>query len=131
MAVIGRQVNGVGDYRAKVRVLSTGAVAIYLGKTVDATETVFSSVTVSGLTYAAGETLNLRMQVTGTASTSLKAKIWKSTASEPANWTLSATDNTSGLQTVGSVGLYSYLSGSATDAPVVVSYDNFSVGVPQ
>lgn len=48
-SAIGRNVNGVGFYSAKVRVLATGAVQVYLLKTVGGTETVFSSQTVSGL----------------------------------------------------------------------------------
>jgi PKD repeat protein len=131
VSVIGRSVSGAGDYRAKVRVLAGGAVSLSLVKMIGTTETTLTSTTVSGLTYVAGETLNIRMQVTGTSPTSLKAKVWKSTAAEPASWTLTATDSASELQTAGSAGLYSFLSSSATNAPVVISYDDFWVGVPQ
>ena len=131
VSVIGRSVSGAGDYRAKVRVLAGGAVSVSLVKMIGTTETALSSTTISGLTYAAGETLNIRMQVTGTSPTSLKAKVWKSTATEPASWTLTATDSASELQAAGSAGLYSFLSGSATNAPIIISYDDFWVGVPQ
>jgi PKD repeat protein len=131
VSVIGRSVSGAGDYRAKVRVLSTGAVSLSLVKTVGTTETALTSTTISGLTYAAGDTLNIRLQVAGTSPTNLKAKVWKSAAAEPGGWMLTATDSTSDLQAPGSAGLYSFLSGSATNAPVAISYDNFWVGVPQ
>ena len=84
ISVIGRSVAGAGDYRAKVRVLSTGAVSLSLVKMVGTTETALTSATIPGLTYAAGESLNIRLQVSGTSPTSLKSKVWKSTAAEPA-----------------------------------------------
>ena len=40
---------------------------------------------------------------------------------------MTATDTTAALQNPGAVGLYTYLSGSATNLPFVVSYDNFRV----
>ena len=46
---------------------------------------------------------------------------------EPAAWNLTATDTTAALQNPGAVGLYTYLSGSATNLPFTVSYDNFRV----
>ena len=131
ISVIGRSVSGVGDYRAKVRVLSTGAVSLSLVKMIGTTETALTTVTVPGLTYVAGDTMNIRLQVVGTSPTTVKAKVWKSTAAEPGGWTSSTGDTTSELQTAGAVGLYSFLSGSATNAPVVVTYDNFMAGVPQ
>ena len=88
VSVIGRSVSGVGDYRAKVRVLSTGAVSLSLVKMIGTTETALTTTTVPGLTYTAGDTLNIRLQVVGTSPTNLKAKVWKSTAAEPGSWTL-------------------------------------------
>ena len=131
VSVIGRSVGGVGDYRAKVRVLSTGAVSLSLVKMMGTTETALTTTTVSGLTYTAGDTLNIRLQVVGTGPTNLKAKVWKSTAAEPDSWTTTVSDSTSGLQAAGAAGLYSFLSGSATNAPVVISYDQFWAGVPE
>jgi len=127
VSLIGRQVTGA-DYRAKVRVASTGAVAIWLVKTQGGSETVLASTTVAGLTYAAGDTLNLRLQVSGTSPSSLKVKAWTSGRSEPTSWTLSGTDSTAALQSAGSIGLYSFLSGSATNGPVVPFYDALWAG---
>lgn len=124
-SVIGRSVGTAGSYQAKLRVQSSGAVSLTLVKVVGGTETALSTTTVPGLTYAAGETLQVQFQVTGTSPTTLRAKVWKSTAAEPTSWTATSSDSTSGLQAAGSVGLYSYLSGSTTNAPVVVSYDDF------
>lgn len=128
-SAIGRNVSGVGFYSAKVRVLSTGAVQVYLLKTVGGTETVFSSQTVSGLTYAAGDTLKLRLQVSGNGTTALKVKLW-STGGELTAWTLSTTDTTAALQAAGSVGVSTYVSGSSTNLPIVYTFDNLVVPAP-
>lgn len=129
VSVIGRQVSAGNDYRAKARVASDGTVALWLIKTVDGTESVLGSVTVPGLTYNAGEKLSFRVQVSGTDSTTFKAKVWNSTVVEPASWTLSTTDSTSVLQAAGTAGLYSYLTSSQTSGTVTYSYDAFMVGV--
>lgn len=128
-SAFGRSVQGVGSYGAKVRVLSTGAVQLYLLKTIGTTETVFASQTVPGMTYAAGGTLKMRLQVTGTDATTLRVKLWSS-GNEPASWNLSTTDSTSGLQAAGSIGLSTYVSGSSTDLPIVYTFDNLVVPAP-
>jgi hypothetical protein len=43
---------------------------------------------------------------------------------------LSTTDASSGLQVAGGVGLVTYLSGSSTNFPIVVSFDDLVVTVP-
>ncbi|MFT4297059.1 MAG: PKD domain-containing protein [Micropruina sp.] len=128
-SAIGRNVAGAGSYSAKVRVLSTGAVQLYLVKTVSGTETVLSSQTVPGLTYAAGSTLKIRLQVTGSGTTALKVKLW-SAGNEPTAWSLSSTDSTASLQAAGGVGIYGYVSGTSTDLPVLFSFDNLVVPAP-
>jgi len=125
VSAIGRLVSTGNDYRAKVRVLSTG-VTVYLARTVGGTETVLSTTTVSGLTVSPGEVLQLRVQVTGNGTTTIRAKAWKG-ATEPTSWTSSTTDTTAALQGAGAVGLYTYLSGSTTNGPVVFSYDGLLV----
>jgi hypothetical protein len=64
--------------------------------------------------------------VEGTTTTTLRLKVWPSTAAEPAAWQVTSTDTTASLQGAGSVGLIAYLSGSATNAPLVARFDDFS-----
>ncbi|MFT4216806.1 MAG: PKD domain-containing protein [Micropruina sp.] len=128
-SAFGRSVQGVGSYSAKVRVQPSGAVQLYLLKTIGSTETVFVSQTVSGLTYTTGETLKMRLQVTGTDSTTLRVKLWSS-GNEPTAWNLSTTDSTASLQAAGSVGLNTYVSGTSTSLPIVYSFDNLVVAAP-
>ncbi len=117
---------GNSEYLATARLLAGGAVLVRVSKNVAGTTTVLRSVTVSGMSYTAGDTLNLRFDVTGSASVVVGAKIWKSGTSEPAAWQVTATDTSSPLG-AGSIALYPYLSGSSTNAPVVVSYDDLKV----
>lgn len=127
VSAIGRNVNGVGDYRTKVRIAANGAVSVWLLRTVGGVETSFASATPAGLTYTPGEKLNLRLQVAGTGTTSLKVKAWESTSQEPTAWTLTAADGSSGLQRPGSVAVYGYTAGSSTSGSVVVSYSQLQV----
>ena len=66
----------------------------------------------------------MRLQVTGSSPTTVRAKVWRAATAEPASWTATATDATAGLQGAGGVKLYSYLSASATNAPVKVLVDD-------
>ncbi|WP_295817683.1 PKD domain-containing protein [uncultured Microbacterium sp.] len=127
-SAIGRQVDAANDYRAKVRVASTGAVAVWLTRTVAGTETVLTSLTIPNTTVTAGDALSIRFQVSGANATSLKAKVWRTATAEPASWTLTSSDATPALQVPGVVGINSYLSASATAVPVQYSYDGFWAG---
>ncbi len=124
-SVVARR-NGTSDYRVKVIATAT-ATTLYLTRTVNGTETVLSSQAVSGLVYAPGDVLNVRFQAEGSTTTTLRAKIWKTGTSEPSAWRLTSTDTTASLQSAGSVGFYSYLSGSATNGPVTLIVQDVSV----
>ncbi|WP_235529248.1 PKD domain-containing protein [Phycicoccus sp. Root101] len=131
VSLIGRRVSASVDYRAKVRMASNGQVTLWLVRNTGGTETLISSSTISGLAYAAGDQLRVRTQVTGTSPTTVRAKVWKSTATEPASWTLTTADSTAGLQVPGSAGVWAYLSGTTTNIPVVYGIDQFWVGPPR
>ncbi|MEC5180616.1 PKD domain-containing protein [Arthrobacter sp. CG_A4] len=130
LSVIGRSIGGQGDYRAKVNLLANGGVTlgIFRVNTAGVGTMVAAESVVPGLSYQVGDVLNLRMQVTGTFPTSVKAMVWKAGTNEPAAWLKMGTDSTAGLQGPGSVGVFSYLSGSATGSPVIASWDNWWAG---
>ena len=120
ISVMGRRV-GSDDYRARVKILSGGTVQLQLlrgGTTLQAS-------TIAGLSYATNDQLQVRLQVFGTAPTTIRAKVWATGAVEPTNWQLSRTDSTAALQNAGSIGLAVYLSGSAT-TPMTVAFDDLS-----
>lgn len=121
-----------GDrYFADVRIQSTGAVAVNLGRTVGGTETTLQTRTVTGLTAVAGQLLQVRVQATGTAPTTFRMKVWAAGQPEPEAWTASITDTTAALQAPGGIGLRTYLSGSATNAPVTGLFDDLEVRTTQ
>ena len=115
-----------GDYRVRAKLLPTGAVALSTSAVVGGVETALGSTTVSGLVVAPGQQLEVRLQVTGTAPTTVSARAWLAGTAEPTAWQLTATDASAALQAPGAVGLVTYLSGSAT-APVTVSWDDLAV----
>lgn len=122
VSAIGRHVGSL-DYRARVRLLADGTVLLQLMQG----GTQLQSLTVPGLTHAADVPLNLRLQVTGTSPTTIQAKLWPTSAAEPGAWQTSVTSSTAGLQTAGSIGLESFVSGSATNAPISTRFDNLIV----
>jgi PKD repeat protein len=122
VGAVGRQV-GADFYQARIRFLADGTVGLQL---LTGSSTVLGNTTIAGLTYAPGSTLVLRAQVSGTNPTTIRGKVWAMGSAEPAAWQLTATDTTAALQTTGSIGLESYVSSSATNAPLTVRYDNFS-----
>ena len=123
VGTIGRRV-GTSDYRLKLKVDPAGAVSIYAIRS-SGGETTLASLVVPGLTYVAGAQLKTRLQVTGTAPTTIRAKVWLSTSTEPATWQLSATDSTAGLQSAGSVGVFTFVSATSTNSPWVFRFDDF------
>lgn len=120
---------GTSDYRVKVRSAS-GSTSLDLVRTVSGTETVLASTVVPGFVMTPADTINLRFQAVGSGTTTLRAKVWLNGAAEPAAWTLTTTDTTAALQAPGAVGFYSYLPGSATNAPIVLSIPSFTVTAP-
>ncbi len=125
---LGRKVSGVGDYRAKLHILASGQVNIAISRFTGTTEVAAVPETkVAGLTYTAGQRLQVRFVATGVSPTVLRAKVWSADTTEPSTWQVAASDSTTALQVAGSVGLANYLAGSSTNAPVVSSFQAFKV----
>ncbi|WP_344801810.1 PKD domain-containing protein [Microlunatus ginsengisoli] len=124
---VGARTIGTNDYRAKVKLGTNGALTLYLVKVVNNAETTLVSTNLgSAFNYTAGGTLNVKVQATGTSPTTVQAKVWKSTQTEPASWQLTTTDSTAELQAGGGVGVVGYLSGSATGMPIVLKVDDLT-----
>jgi hypothetical protein len=77
------------------------------------------------VTYTAGSTLNVRVQVSGTGTTTITGKVWTG-SSEPAAAQLTRTDTTAALQAAGAVGLGAYRPSSVTTA-TTVQFTSFAV----
>lgn len=120
-----------GHYRVNAHVYANGSVQGDLSTVVGSTQTMLGSrFTVSGITYNAGDTLQLRAQAIGTSPTQLRMKVWRTGSPEPTAWNASVQDSTSANQSAGSVGLTAYLGSSATNAPVAALFDAFRVVRP-
>jgi PKD repeat protein len=127
-AVVVRRV-GTSDYRIKVRV-NAGDTTAYLTRVVGGAETVLTTVPLAGVVVAPGNALSFRIQAIGGGTTTLNAKVWRAGTAEPGAWTTTTTDSTAGLQSAGAVGVYGYLSGAATNAPVTLSVPDLSASAP-
>ncbi len=126
--LVARQI-GTDFYQGRVRLLPSGVVALQI---VHGSSTILADTTIAGLTYNPGDQLVLKVRFTGASPTTIQAKVWPLTGTEPATWQLSASDSTAtALQVAGPVGLESFISSTATNAPVTIRYDNFSARVPQ
>lgn len=116
--LVARYVDANNHYKAEVNFKTSSVLTIEITKVVAGTPTSLASLT-STSTYAAGDTWNLRLQV---AETTVRARLWKSTALEPTTWDVSATDTA--LSAVGAIGATSFASSGVTNTlPVVISFD--------
>ena len=125
LGAIARRV-GSAEYRGKAKVAADGSVTLQLTRLSGGSETTLTQAA-AGMTLAAGQQLQLRVEAIGTSPTTLRAKVWRVGTTEPTAWLVSTADSTTALQSAGSTGLVSYLSGSATNAPVRAIFDNYVV----
>jgi PKD repeat protein len=133
LSAIGRRVTVVGAYQAKIVLRVGGTVGISLVRvnTSGGGEVALTpAINIPGLVYAAGDRLNVRLQVIGASPTTLNLKVWKAGTPEPAAWQRTATDATAGLQAAGGIGLRTYLSSTATNAPVTATIDDLVLTAP-
>ena len=117
--------NGNSFYTMKVRWMADGTMHLAGTRTTGGTETTLREVAVSGLTYTPGTVLRAKFVISGSSTTVLSGKVWAATATEPGTQ-LTVTDSSAPLTSAGSVGTSYYLGGTATNAPVTVSVDNFA-----
>lgn len=117
-----RSIAGVGSYGLKTRFLADGSLSAALTRTVSGAEATMATGVVAG-PHAAGDTWRIRVQASGTSPTTIRAKVWRAGTNEPASWLVTTTDSTAVLQAPGGIAFSPYLSGSATNAPIIASFD--------
>ena len=129
-----RRITGQGSYAAKTQVNSNGTVTLGLSRlsSTGAETIIQASTIISGLTYAVGDKLTVRVQAlqTNATTTTIRAKVWKTGATEPAAWQKSVTDTTAALQAAGHVAVSSYVSSGATNGPITIAVDSLVVTAP-
>ena len=131
LSLVGRKTAG-GQYRVKAKVTTAGWVTLTPIRTTAAgVETAIGTEIRAGtIVLQPGAKLKVRLQVTGANPTTVRARAWLSTQTEPSTWTVSATDSTSGIQSAGAVGFVGYMSSSTTNAPITVTFDDLVVTAP-
>ena len=128
LTVAGRAV-GTSGYVARVRVATDGAVQLHVGRGISSVTALAGGV-VDGLMLVPGEKLRVRVQVTGTSPTTVRAKVWRDGDAEPATWRATANDSTADLQVAGGVALQAYVGGAAGSPDVLVAWDDLWAGQP-
>jgi hypothetical protein len=127
---LARYQNSNTMYRGRIRMFGNGEVFVQAVRGVDGSWLNLGSNTqVQGLTHTPNTFFWVRAQVTGTNPTTIRIKAWANGQSEPSGWNYTVTDSSSALQTSGAVGLRVWL-GSATNAPVRFTFDDFLVKNP-
>ena len=128
--LVGRS-TAAGQYRAEARIQPTGGLGIALTRTdASGVETTLAPEVATAVTISPGVPVNLRVQVTGTAPTTIRAKAWMVGSPEPIAWAVTVTDSTLGLQGPRAIGVVPYLSASATNAPITLSIDGLVATAP-
>jgi len=126
--VAGRLV-GTGAYGARLKVLPGGAVQLHAERS----GTVLAGGTLPGVVLTGGQRLRVRVQVQGTAPTTVRVRAWLDGAPEPTTWHATATDATAALQGPGGIRISTYVSGGTTGGAVTASFDDVlatTVGAP-
>jgi acid phosphatase type 7 len=82
---------------------------------------------VAGLSQVVDTSIWLRTQVVGSNPTTVRLRAWADGQAEPEVWQYSIDDAEQSLQQAGSVGLRTYLSPAATNAPVAFRIDDLLV----
>jgi hypothetical protein len=116
----GRRVAGAGEYRVRVRVLADGRVALALSRLLGTAESFPGGETVvPGLTWTPGTVFNVRVQVAGTGTTTVRASVWSAGSAEPAVPSITRTDTTAALQAAGGIALTVHRPADSTTATAV------------
>jgi PKD repeat protein len=123
---LGTRMVGSSLYETIVYYAPDGTVTLILAAIVNGAETDLAYSTLQG-TFAAGTSLTVRMETSGSGTTTLAAKAWKTGTAEPAAWQVTAKDSTASLQTAGGAYVELYNSSKATVAQTL-QVDNLWAG---
>lgn len=123
-AVVTRFVSSSEHYRVRVHFMTSGAIGLSVTRVavqVDATETI------SGLTYAPGDVIQVRVRVIGHR---VLARAWATGASEPVVWHIDRTITSSPI-TSGAVGLAGASLTGNTNVNPECRFDDWLIETPQ
>jgi PKD repeat protein len=122
---LGSRSSGTSAYQSRLRVHSSGTLALNHLRVRDNRATIISSATLAGAKAAAGQWWHVVAQTEGSGPVVLRMKAWAAGTPEPAAWQLAATDALAGAPASGNVFTELYLSGGA-GRTVSASFDDFA-----
>ncbi len=126
-ALIARHVSGGNEYRIRMHVTSSGNIALSFSRFVHGSETLITGdTTVPGLHFAPDTQYDLHATLTGTSPTNVQARIWPDSTTEPSTWNLTTTDTTTALQAPGAIGIWGFLTATASNGPSTLTVDNLT-----
>lgn len=120
-----RAVDNNNHYAARLNFTTAAAISLSIRKRVAGVETEIG-LFASPLAHVAGTFYRVRFQVIGTA---LKAKVWATTAYEPAQWQIEVTD--SALTAAANLGTRSFSNTGNTNVSPQLRFDNMRLVGPQ
>jgi len=126
----GRRV-GTSEYRPRLILNGNGTISVGVSVVVNGTESTLGTSVVPGLTQSANSFIWVRAEITGTDPTTIRVKAWADGQSEPAGWNFTTTNSQASLQGPGSIGLRAYLGTGGSNAPVTLSFDDYTVTATQ
>lgn len=115
----------MGYYGVKIVTGSGGHVSAVLTAVSGGDEKALASAYITG-GWTPETPINVTVSATGIDTTTLQATVWTGAGTAPQEPTLVATDDTEALQAAGTVGIQTYLSGSATSTTGELRVDSFS-----
>ena len=129
VSILGRRLSENNDYRLRVRYQSNGTLVAYVVRVVNNADTILAWANVAGINPAPGEVLRVRFQVSGGATTTARAKVWRASGTEPAAWLISGNDAApAAFQGPGNVGILLYHSSTWVGTASTLTIDNLNVG---
>ncbi len=127
----GRQTSIGTEYRAKVRIASDGRIYAQLLKVIGNTESALGSeVLVGGVTLVPGAKLGIRTQFLGANPTTFRMRVWALAGSEPSTWNSTASNSDAALQGPAGVAVRGYVSGTTSNGPITLSFDDLRAVAP-
>jgi hypothetical protein len=126
-AIEGRRSNNSNYYVGRFRANATGTIDVGAQRVVGGIFTNLGGgwVSVPRETWVDGVTYNLKVEMTGSGTTTIRVKVWRVGTAEPAAWDFQATDSTATLQAAGRVGMRGYVYSGASSR--VTTFDDYFV----
>lgn len=128
-SVVARRQATNEQYAVSLTLSGTPMLQLYRRDSAQTQVNLGASTAVGSSAFTAGTWWKVRLAVTGSNPTTLQAKAWPATATEPTAWQLTTTDGTAALQSPGTPGMGGYLSSKATNAPISQQVTSFTTNV--